>query len=48
MPKEIEASNLSDVELMVLGMLKELSENYKELYVNYKELTGTYISMKKT
>ena len=39
---EIEANNLSDIEfnVMVIRMLKELSENYKEL-------SGTYISMKK-
>ena len=42
MLSEIEASNLSDIEfkIMVIRMLKELSENYKEL-------SGTYINMKK-
>ena len=40
--KSIEASNLSDIEfkVMVLRMLKELSENCKEV-------NGNYISMKK-
>ena len=35
---EIEASNLSDTEfkIMVIRMLKELSENYRELYGTYK------------
>ena len=39
---EIEASNLSDIEfkVMVIRMLKELSENYKDL-------SGNYINMKK-
>ena len=47
---EMEASNLSDMEfkVMVIRMLKELSENYKELYGSYKKLTGNCISMKKT
>ena len=42
MLSEIEARNLSDIEfkVMVIMMLKELSENYKEL-------SGKYISMKK-
>ena len=42
MLNETEASNLSDIEfkVMVIRMLKELSENYKELSENY-------ISMKK-
>ena len=42
MLNEIEASTLSDTEfkIMVIGILKELSENYKEL-------TGKYINMKK-
>ena len=42
-------SNLSDTEfkIMVLRMLKEVSENYKEMYGNYKELSGNYNSMKK-
>ena len=42
MLSEIKASNLSDIEfkVMVIRMLKELSENYKKL-------SGTYISMKK-
>ena len=46
---EIEASNLSDIEfkVMVIRMLKELSENYEKLYGNYKELSGNHISMKK-
>ena len=46
---EIETSNLSDIEfkIMVIRMLKELSENYKELYERYKELRGNYSSMKK-
>ena len=37
---EIEASHLSDTELkiMIIRMLKELSENYKELYGNNKGL----------
>ena len=39
--KEIEASNLPNIEfkVVVITMLKELSENYKEL-------NGNYISMK--
>ena len=39
---EIEASNLSDIEnkIMVIRLLKELSENHKELY-------GSYSSRKK-
>ena len=47
---ETEASNLSDTEfkIMIIRMLKELSENYKELYGSYKKLTGNCISMKKT
>ena len=49
MLSENEANNLSDIEfkIMVIRMLKELSENYKELYESYKELIGNYISMKK-
>ena len=44
----IEASDLSDTELkiMVIRMLKELSEDYSEIYGNYKEFTGNYSSMK--
>ena len=43
-------NNQSDTEfkIMVIRMLKELSENYKELYGSYKKLTGNCISMKKT
>ena len=46
---EIEASNLPGIEfkLMVIRMLKDLSENCKELYGSYKELGGNYSSMKK-
>ena len=46
---ETEARNLSDMEfkIMVIRMLKELSENHMELYGSYTELTGKYISMKK-
>ena len=46
---EIEVSNLSDIELniMIIRILKELSENYKELYGSYKGLSGNYHTMKK-
>ena len=46
---KIEVSNLSDTEfkIVVTGMLKELSENYKELYGSYKDLSGNYSSMKR-
>ena len=46
---EIEASKLSDTEfkIMVIRMLKELSDNCKELYGSYEELTGNHTSMKK-
>ena len=46
---EIQASNLLDIEfkIIVIRMLKELSENYKEHYGSYKELTGNSTSMKK-
>ena len=39
---EIEASNLSNIEnkIMVIRLLKELSENHKELYGSYSELSG--------
>ena len=49
MLNDIEASNQSDIEfkIMVIRILKELSENYKELQVKYKELTTNYTSMKK-
>ena len=46
---EIEANKGLDMvfKVMVIRMLKELSENYKELQGSYKELTSNYISMKK-
>ena len=46
---EIETNNLSDIKfkIMVIKMLRELSESYMELYGSYKELTGNYISKKK-
>ena len=46
--KEIRASNLSDIEfkIMVIRMLKELSESSKELYGSYKKHNWNYISMK--
>ena len=49
MLNEIEASNHSDTEfkIVVIRMLKELSENYKKLYGSHKELIEKYISMKK-
>ena len=44
MLNEIEISKPSDTEfkIMVIRMLKELSENYKELQESYKELTVKY------
>ena len=44
MLNEIETSKPSDTEfkIMVIRMLKELSENYKELQESYKELTVKY------
>ena len=46
---KIKGSNLSDIEykIMVIRMLKELSENDKKIYRNYKELSGNHSSMKK-
>ena len=46
---ETEASKLSNTEfkIMVIRMLKELSEHYKELQGSYKELTRIYTSMKR-
>ena len=46
---EIEASNLSDIEfkVMVIRILKVLSENYKKLHGIYREPSGNYTSMKK-
>ena len=45
---KIKGSNLSDIEckIMVIRMLKELSESSKELYGSYKKHNGNYISMK--
>ena len=47
MLNEIEASQLSDTELkvMVIRMLTELTENYQKLQGNYNELTEKYINM---
>ena len=44
-----EASNLSDIEfkVMVIRILKVLSENYKKLHGIYREPSGNYTSMKK-
>ena len=49
MLNEIQASKLSVTEfkILVIRMLKELSENCKELQGSYKELTENYTSMKK-
>ena len=49
MLNEIEASQLSDTELkvMVIRMLTELTENYQKLQENYNELTSNYINIKK-
>ena len=49
MLNEIETSKLSEIELkiMVIRMLKELSENSKELQISYRDLTANYISMGK-
>ena len=46
---KIEATKLSDIKfkIMVIRMLKELSENFKELQGSIKELTMNYNSMKK-
>ena len=43
MLNEIEARKLFDVEfkIMVVRILKELSENYKELHGSYKEFTAS-------
>ena len=45
----IEEGNLPDTlfKVMVIRMLKEVSENYKELYGSCKELSRNYISIKR-
>ena len=45
----IVASRLSDIDfnIIIIMMLKELSDNYKELYGSSKEFNGSYISMKR-
>ena len=47
---EISTNNLLDIEfkVMVIRMLKELSESYKKLYGSYRELSRNCISMKRT
>ena len=49
MLNEIEASQLSDIELkaLVIRKLNELTENYQKLQGNYSELTAKYTNMKK-
>ena len=46
---KIEVTKLSDIEfkIMLLRMLKELSENFRKLQGSFKELTVNYTSMKK-
>lgn len=41
----MKVSHLSDIDfrVMVISMLKELTDNYKELNGNYKEHSGYYI-----
>ena len=48
MLNEIEASQLSDIELkaLVIRKLNELTENYQKLQGSYNELTANYINMK--
>ena len=46
---EFETSNISDTEfkIMVIRVLKELSENNKKFHGSYKELSGNYSSREK-
>ena len=46
---EIEASNLSAIqfEIVIIRMLKDLSENFNKLYMLYGNLCGSYNNMKK-
>ena len=46
---ETEASKLSDIEfkIMLMRMLRELSDNHKELSGSYKECSGNFSSTRK-